>query len=260
MLNTVVVGLVLCLVHSVQSCHEPSDFEWDYGGIRRGSKIERKLALVFTGSDFAEETDAYLRIFQQYHIQSSFFVTGIAVRLYKDLIARIVRDGHYLGQHSFSHPLLCDWDDRNKTLVTRDFFENDVREILDNLTTIYGRTKEQMRYWIPPYEWYNFEISDWSNSEPLNLILWCYTQGTLSYTDYAGEGDPAFHPSEEILQSVISYEEKDPYGLNGFALLFHMGAGPTREDKFVPKMPKLLEYLLEKGYEFVTVDELFCMK
>ena len=48
----------------------------------------------------------------------------------------MVDEGHYLGPHSDSHPLYCDWDSRDKSLVTEDFFTADLQKNLAALRAV----------------------------------------------------------------------------------------------------------------------------
>jgi peptidoglycan/xylan/chitin deacetylase (PgdA/CDA1 family) len=36
----------------------------------------------------------------------------------------------------------------------------------------------------------------------------------------------------------------------------HIGAGPARTDKLYHRLPQLVQWLKNKGYQFVRVDEL----
>lgn len=149
--------------------------------------------------------------------------------------------------------MYCDWNDRNKLLVKKDQFYvdliNNYAEM--NLSKIY---KEDALYFLPPYEWYNDSISAWTKEMGLQLIN--YTPGTLSHTDYTTLKDKNYRSSEEIYNSVINYEKTKPAGLNGFILLMHVGAGPDRTDKFYTRLPELIKYLRQKGYQFKTIDQL----
>ena len=66
----------------------------------------------------------------------------------------------------------------------------------------------------------------------------------------------AWHARHERAVTVAR-EQQDPNGLNGFILMFHLGSGPGRTDKFHPRLGELLGHLTAKGYRFVTVDEMF---
>jgi len=83
-----------------------------------------------------------------------------------------------------------------------------------------------------------------------------YTAGTLSHADYTTSKDKNYRSSETIYNSIIDYERSKPAGLNGFILLMHIGAGPGRTDKFYTRLPELIKYLKQKGYQFQTVDQL----
>jgi len=103
-------------------------------------------------------------------------------------------------------------------------------------------------------EHYNEEIVRWSKD--LRLILINHTPGTRSGADYTGEADKNFVPSQIIFESILTKEQKDANGLNGFILLLHIGSGPGRTDKFHARFGDLLDSLAGKGYHFARVDDL----
>jgi endoglucanase len=165
----------------------------------------------------------------------------------------MVKEGHYLGPHSDTHPLYCPWDNRERVQITREAFRDDLEKNLADLSR-YGPTREHMCFFIPPYEWYNARIAEWAKS--MGLILFNYTPGTRSNADYMFNADPKFVPSRKIYDSILAFESGSPTGLNGFLLLFHLGAGPERTDKMHPHLGRLLEELTGRGYTFARVDEL----
>jgi len=87
-----------------------------------------------------------------------------------------------------------------------------------------------------------------------------FTPGTRSNADYTGEADTNFVSSQAIFESIVNKERADPHGLNGFILLLHIGSGPDRADKFHTRFGKLLDFLSNKGCQFVRVDELLELK
>jgi endoglucanase len=239
-----------------QGCVSTSgELNWLRGGIERGPVKSKKIALEFTGGFFGEGGDHILDVLKKRNIKASFFFTGDFFRIkeLEPVIWRIVNEGHYLGIHSDSHPLYCPWDNRDKTLITKEEFVKDIKASLKHLEK-YNIDLEKNIYWIPPYEWYNEDISKWSNE--LGLILINYSPGSYSNADYTEEANKRFRSSDFIYSKILEKEEKDPNGLNGFLLLMHIGAGPGRKDKFFLKLDPLLEDLEGKGYSFVRVDEL----
>ncbi len=106
-----------------------------YGAIIRGDPGVKKLALVFTGGDFGESAEPILDVLKQRKIEAGFFVTGNFLRQapLRMLMRRAVAEGHYVGPHSDSHPLYAAWDERDKSLVTQQFFQADLRKNLADL-------------------------------------------------------------------------------------------------------------------------------
>jgi len=225
-----------------------------YGAIIRGDVNSKKLALVFTGDRFGESTAPILDLLKQRGLPGSFFVTGRFVRdpALRPQLERIVSEGHYLGPHSDSHPLYCSWDDRQKSLVTREFFQADLEKNLGGLRALGALRENAPVYFIPPYEWHNREQVDWARALGVTLIN--FTPGSGSNRDYAPEGHPRFVPSATILQDILAYERKDPHGLNGLILLLHLGSG--RKDPFHPRLGPLCDELLTRGYALVRIDKL----
>jgi peptidoglycan/xylan/chitin deacetylase (PgdA/CDA1 family) len=245
--------------HAAGIVFESQDLELRENGIIRGPKSRKPLALVFTGHEFAEGGGVILDELARHGAKGSFFVTGdfAANAAFAPLLRRIVQEGHYLGPHSDKHLLYCAWDARRKTSVTREEFRSDVQKNLQKLERL-GVKRSQVRYFLPAYEHYNEEIAAWTKELGLTLIN--LTPGTRSSADYTGEADKNFVSSKTIFDSIVAKEREDSNGLNGFLLLFHVGAGPGRKDKFSARFGELLDYLGGKGYQFVRVDELLDAK
>jgi len=230
-----------------------NQFEFREGGIIRGLKEERKIALEFTAGDFAEGGKTILDELAKRKIKASFFFTGGFFKNpeNKKMAGRVVAEKHYLGPHSDSHPLLCPWTGPKKTLVTKKFFQNDLQNNLKKIEQL-GVKRAQIKYFIPPYEYYNEEIAAWTRELGLTLIN--FTPGTRSAADYTQEDEKNYVASQTIFDSIIKKEKAD--GLNGFLLLLHFGVGPKRADKMADRLGELIDHLQNKGYQFVRIDEL----
>ncbi len=231
---------------------------WE-GAIIRGPQNEKKIAVAFTGHSFAEGADIILNELAKHKGKGSFFLTGefLTNSTFSPAVQRIVKEGHYLGPHSDTHVLYCPWEGPKRTLVSHAEFQADLNANLAKIQR-FGVKRAQIRYFLPPYEHYNQEIADWSRQMGLTLVN--YTPGTRSNADYTGDAEKNFVSSKIVFDSIVSKEQKDPHGLNGFILLLHIGAGPGRADKFPARFGELLDYLTGKGYQFVRVDELLDAK
>jgi len=230
-------------------------FTYVEGGITRGDQTSKRMALVFTGDEFAEGGTVIADALKKHNVKASFFLTGrfYRTRANRQIIERLKKDGHYLGPHSDAHLLYADWADRSKTLVTRKQFERDLN---DNFAAMrpFGIDRKQVPFYLPPYEWYNREIADWSSALGYQIIN--FTPGTRSNADYTTDDDKNYISSDDIITRIKEYESKDPNGLNGFILLTHIGSGPKRTDKFHNRVDELIGWLKSKGYLLVSVDAL----
>ncbi|HRT58450.1 MAG TPA: polysaccharide deacetylase family protein [Candidatus Paceibacterota bacterium] len=275
--------------HTAETLIAQLPFESRQGAILRGPTDRRRIALVFTGHEYAEGGPAILDALEKHQARASFFLTGdfLSHSNHAALVQRLIKAGHFLGPHSDKHLLYCSWDHPPNLLVTRPQFLADLQENQAKIQLHYFKSDEAAglfarrygappspaaesdapqpipplpagpqaaRFFLPPFEHYNEEIALWTRELGMTLIN--FTPGTRSNADYTGEADRNFVPSSVIYDSILARERQDPNGLNGFILLLHLGAGPGRQDKFHTRFGGLLDVLAAKGYEFVRVDEL----
>lgn len=231
------------------------NFSFSSGAITRGDSANKKIALVFTGHEFADGGDFIAKTLQQEKVKASFFFTGefCSNPSFRPIIQQLKQGGNYIGPHSDKHLLYCDWINRDSLLVSKKQFQTD---LFDNLAALEaaGVKTENTRLFLPPYEWYNDSIASWTKEMGFQLIN--YTPGTRSHADYTTPADRNYRSSKEIYQSIIINEKEKPAGLNGFLLLMHIGTDTMRTDKFYHQLPQLIKYLKAKGYQFQRVDEL----
>ena len=228
---------------------------FEHSAIRRGDTTSRKMAIVFTGDEFGEGGKFILSALLKENVKASFFLTGRFYRnpAFNGLIHSLKAQGHYLGAHSNAHLLYCDWVKRDSLLVTEKEFSADLDKNYEALRQ-FGVKPRSARYFLPPYEWYNDSIAAWTRKKGLQLIS--FSPGTLSSADYTSPKDNNYRSSEIIYTSIVNYDARHPSGLNGFILLLHIGAGPSRTDKFYQRLPQLIKWLKKRGYEPVRINEL----
>lgn len=211
--------------------------------------------MVFTGDEFADGGQVIADVLNANNVKASFFLTGNFYKTpgFHSIIRRLKNDGHYLGAHSDSHLLYADWGNRDSLLVTRDQFRKDIRKNYKRMKS-FGIKKNDAPYFLPPFEWYNKTISKWTREMQLTLVN--FSPGTRSAADYTYPGMSNYRTSEEIYNSIISYEKSNAHGLNGFILLTHIGSDNRRPDKFYLKLDGLIRELKQKGYLFVKINDL----
>lgn len=224
------------------------------GAIIRTDITKKNIHLVFTGHHFADG-GLYLRdIFKKHNIKASFFLTGDFYRNpdFAEIIKELKIEGHYLGSHSDKHLLYAPWENEDSTIITKEEFLVDINNCYYEMSK-FGISKKDAPYFLPPFEWYNKEISDWTKEA--GLIPVNYSPGTRSNQDYTLPSmGKDYTGSDTIYDSIINYERENKDGLNGFILLTHIGTEPERKDKFYFKLDKLITELQKKGYIFTLLN------
>ena len=228
-----------------------NSLELDQGAIVRGDTSKKEIALVFTGHEYAEGGEIINEVLNKHNIKAAFFLTGDFYRNpnHKNLIDELVINNHYLGAHSDKHLLYADWSKRDSTLISKTEFQSDLKQNYQEMIH-HNIDSKNVKLFLPPFEWYNEEISSWTNELGIQLVN--YSKGTLSTADYTTPTMKNYRSSSEIFESILSYERSN--SLNGFILLSHIGTAPERTDKFYNQLDKLITYLIEKGYSFKRID------
>lgn len=229
---------------------------FSHGGIERLDTTKKLIYLCFTGHDYNDGGRWIRKTLKEHEVRAQFFFTGDFYRNNSNqrLIKKLIRDGHYLGAHSDKHLLYVSWENRDSILISRSDFNKD---ILDNYRIMnrFGISKSEAPFFMPPYEWYNEKITEWTGELGLTLIN--YSPGSGSNADYTTpDMGKRYRNSESIYNQIIDLEAKSSNGLNGFILLVHIGTHPDRTDKFYYKLPQLISYLEGKAYIFTSLFEL----
>jgi peptidoglycan/xylan/chitin deacetylase (PgdA/CDA1 family) len=224
------------------------------GAIVRMDTTKKEIYLCFTAHDFSDGFDTITKTLNNHKIKASFFLTGDFCRngANKKIIARLKTDGHYIGPHSNKHLLYCSWEKRDSLLVTKNEFLSDLVENFKELERN-GISKRNAMVFLPPYEWYNDTIAEWTKKTDIKLVD--NSSGTITNQDWTfpDKGKPYF-TSDSLLRNLFSYEKTK--GMNGYILLIHLGTDPRRKDKFYLHIDSILKYLESKKYSFHAFSEI----
>ena len=153
-------------------------------------------------------------------MKATFFVTGQNAEKYPEIIRRIQEEGHLIGNHTYSH-LQLNANNREK-------FKEELVKTGEILRTITG---VEVLFVRPPYgSW------DKSLEKELNLfpVLW-----NIDPLDWCTSNP------NRIVNRVLPYVEEDTI------ILLH-----DSYDSTVTAALQIVDELLEKGYELVTVENI----
>ncbi|RKZ24538.1 hypothetical protein DRQ20_06925 [bacterium] len=204
-------------------------------------------ALTFDGDYHANLADDILRILREKNVKATFFLTGRFMKLYPEVVKRIVEEGHEVGNHTTHHPHLTEFEKtrRQKTLpgVTPGFLYDELYETERIFMKLTG--KPIARLWRAPYGEENREIVNWTRRLGYWEIRWTYD--TIDWLD--DTLSPKYMTSKEMLEFLLSRD------LSGSIILMHVGS--LRKKDFPTEMlPELIDSLRARGIEPVPVSTL----
>ncbi|MFN4196306.1 MAG: polysaccharide deacetylase family protein [Thermosynechococcus sp.] len=189
-------------------------------------KPEKVVALTFDDGPWGTSTRQVLQILKEEDVKATFFVLGKHALMYPDVIADIVKAGHAVGNHSWSHPYKS---------VTAAMAK---QEIENTSALIVKQSQAQTRLFRPPGGNLTTGLVDYAKSKNYAIIMWSVdTHDTRPNTTAA-----------DIVERTL--KEVKP----GSIILLHDGGGDRATTR--KALPTLIRRLRQKGYRFVTVPEL----
>ena len=183
-------------------------------------KNRKVVALTFDDGPNPATTNQALDTLSKYGIKATFFVLGKNVSGNEEILKRMKADGHVIGNHSWSHPVL--------SKLSLDEAKKQITDTEDALTKVLGSSSKLMR---PPY---GAITDDIRNSLDLSFIMW-----DVDSLDWKNKNEAA-------ILTEIQREVK-----NGSIILMHDIHAET-----VNALPKVIDYLKGQGYDFVTIPDL----
>jgi peptidoglycan/xylan/chitin deacetylase (PgdA/CDA1 family) len=217
--------LIFCLIFAWASASQAETAQL----IVRGSPTTRRVALTFDDGP-SPYTRTILPLLHRYHARATFFVLGSHAAQYPGIIRALVRDGHEVENHSFSH-IRFPKEDRPTWVQELERTEAEL-DLLD------APDHDLVR---PPYSDYNQGFLNFLGHLHERLVLW-----SVDSRDWVGISDV------DIAANVIKGVN------NGAIIIFHDGDEHGQADRTntVAALKIILPALQSRGYEMVTVSEL----
>ncbi len=201
-------------------------------------KPEKSLCLTFDDGPSAT-MEAVLDVLAKYDAKATFFVIGNRIAGNEAILQRAVREGHEIGNHSWSHQALGDlWDPKTRVASTNSQFDTAEKILAEIIPTqelvqkIAGVTPKLFR---PPY------LSDG--------VLFQKTVGMPCIATCADTVDYAETTTAEQIYDTVVTKARD-----GAIVLQHCFEG---NEKTVEALKRILPWCIEHGYQMVTVSEMF---
>ncbi|MCI8326518.1 MAG: polysaccharide deacetylase family protein [Lachnospiraceae bacterium] len=181
---------------------------------------KKKVALTFDDGPDPEYTKKLLDGLKERDVKATFFLLGKQVALYPDVVKKMHKEGHVIGNHSYDHVNLA-------TLSATDA-ENQIKKTNELLHQITGEYPEYLR---PPF---GNEPKESASAKDMITVLW-----NVDPLDWCCGS------SSKIVSKVVKdVEEND-------IILLH-----DASESSVKAALAIVDQLKKDGYEFVTVEEI----
>lgn len=184
------------------------------------SQAHPEVALTFDDGPSPKYTPLLLDGLKERNVRATFFLLGKNVKENQELVQRMQAEGHLLGNHTYNHVQL------NKIPET-----TARQEILKTNNEIYEATGKYPEYMRPPY-------GAWKKNMELCVemlpVFW-----DIDTLDWKSQN----------VDAILKAAGEEPE--DGSIILMHDEYQTSVEAALL-----LIDLLKEKGYEFVTVDEL----
>ena len=213
------IKLICLLISLVLPILSVSAEEGSTNVYHRHDNNEMKIALTFDDGPHPVLTPKILDILKEYQVKATFFIVGENAVNYPDIVERILKEGHEIGNHTHTHDKI------------------DREEIERCEKTIYELTDYKTKLFRPPEGLINNAVRSASSRLGYDIILW-----NIDTRDW----DPT--SPNDIYKNVTSNISAGSIILMHDYISFN---SPTPE-----ALKLMLPKLIDMGYQFVVVSEL----
>jgi peptidoglycan/xylan/chitin deacetylase (PgdA/CDA1 family) len=184
------------------------------------------IALTFDDGP-AQYTERIVALLDQYDCRATFCVVGNRVKAGKKRVRQIAAQGSEVVGHS--------WDHKDLTKITKKQVRSELKKTNDAIRAITGARPTMYR---PPYGAFNKTVRKVSKKQKLALLTWS-----------VDTNDWKLRNAKKLFNVIKKQAKADEI------ILMHDIHEPTAD-----AMDLVIPWLIEQGYEPVTVTELFYYK
>ncbi|MEY8523459.1 polysaccharide deacetylase family protein [Lachnospiraceae bacterium 38-10] len=187
---------------------------------RKTDVTEEKIAITFDDGPHPVYTEKLLDGLKERGVKATFFVLGEKAKEHPEIIERMQKEGHIIGNHTYTHIQLRS--------SNRDKFRDEL--VLTN-QVIQEITKQEVQYVRPPYGTWDKKLEDELNMFP---VLW-----NVDPNDWCTGN------TDKVTKSIVDKARDNS------VILLHDCYQSSIDAAFAS-----IDILVERGFEFVTVEEI----
>jgi chitin deacetylase len=188
---------------------------------------QKAIALTFDDGPWPNSTSQVLDVLKKSNVKATFFMVGMQVEKYPQLVKQVVANGHAIGNHTWSHQ----YDQYNESAAAR--------EIDRTAELVYKTTGVKTSLFRPPAGILNNGLVTYAHEKKYAVVMW-----SVDSKDWRSRRTTR----QAFIDNVL--KEAKPGGI----VLLHDGGGDRSNT--VQALPQLISQLKKHGYKFVTVPEL----
>ncbi len=189
---------------------------------------EKVLYLTFDAGFENGNTPIILDALKKHSAPATFFVVGTYIESNPDLIKRMEKEGHIVGNHTYHHP------DMTK-LASLSAFEKELKDVENAYNNV--TDKEMTKFYRPPQGKYNENNLQMAKELGYHTFFW-----SLAYVDWQENNQPT---KEEAFDKLLTRVHP------GAIVLLHSTSKTNGEI-----LDELLTKWEEMGYQFKSLDSI----
>lgn len=205
--------------------------------IRKYGVVHKQVALTFDDGPDPTYTPPILDILKKEQVPAAFFVIGVQAENNLPLLKRIYREGHEIGNHTFTHPNIA------AVSAERAGTEMEATRLL--IEAITGRSTVLFR---APYN-ADSEPSTDAELRPISLSKQ-QNYYTIGESIDPNDWEPGVNADSVYNRTIREYEANPTKGI----ILLH-DAGGNRQAT-VDALPRIIHYFKQHGVAFTTISGL----
>lgn len=201
---------------------------WGTGALAWDNRSQEKvLYLTFDcGYEYKNITSQLLDVLMEKQVMATFFCTMDYLEDAPAVVARMIKEGHHVGNHSLSHPSNC-------AALSREELAREALAVENYLRVNFGYSSKYFRF---PGGVYSENAVELLRSVGYRSVFW-----SIAYADWDPEDQMG---KDKAFQTVTSRLHP------GAVILLHS----TSPDN-ASILADLIDYAIEQGYQFRALDE-----
>ncbi|WP_418937002.1 delta-lactam-biosynthetic de-N-acetylase [Metabacillus fastidiosus] len=214
--------------------HEPADAGKElnellskYNSFYIGNTEKKDIYLTFDNGYENGYTAKVLDVLKKRKVPATFFVTGHYLKTDADLVKRMVKEGHIVGNHSWHHPDL--------TQVSDERLKEELESVRLRVEELTGQ--KGMQYLRPPRGIFSERVLNLSDRLGYQNVFW-----SLAFIDWKTDAQRGWKYSYDNIMRQIH---------PGSILLLHTVSRDNAE-----ALDKAITDLQKQGYVFKSLDDL----